>query len=86
MWDGSMNAAARYKNALMRYGDLLFGESRFCDAYQQYQTAQSYGDLDQTAAKNSNQAYQQCYPPTEVPATEAPTGGPPPADTAAPTP
>ncbi len=86
MWDGSMNATARYKNALMRYGDELFGQSKFCDAWQQYQTAQGYGELDQTAAKNANQAYQQCYPPTEVPTSEPGTSEPPPVDTAAPTP
>ncbi len=74
MWDGTMTATLRYQIALMRYGDTLFSNSRFCDAYQQYQAAQAIGNLDQQAAKNSNQAYQQCYPPTAVP-TE--TGAPP---------
>jgi hypothetical protein len=57
----------------MRYGDELYKQGQYCDAYQQYQTAQSLGNLDQTAAKGANQSYQECYPPTEVPATEAPT-------------
>ncbi len=70
MWDGSMNATARYKEALMRYGDQLFSHGSYCDAWTQYDTAQGIGELDATAAKNANQAYQQCYPPTEVPATE----------------
>ncbi len=83
LWDGSMNASARYKNALMRYGDQLFSQGRFCDAVEQYSTAQGYGDLDQTAARNNNQAYQECYPPTEAPTAEAPTTE---APTAAPTP
>lgn len=77
MWDGSMNATARYKEALMRYGDKLWGAGQACDAWQQYETAQGYGELDATASKNANQAYQQCYPATEVPATEAITSEPP---------
>ncbi len=85
MWDGSMNATARYKEALMRYGDSIWGQGRACDAVQQYETAQGYGELDATAQKNNNQAYQQCYPPTEVPATESiVTSEPPPADTPTP--
>ncbi len=72
MWDGSMNATARYKEALMRYGDQLWARGNACDAWSQYETAQGIGDLDQIASKNANQAYQQCYPPTEIPATAAP--------------
>ena len=67
MWDGTMTAAQRYQIAAERYGDQLFAESRSCDAVKQYQAAQGIGDLDQTAAKNFNQAYQKCYPPTAVP-------------------
>jgi tetratricopeptide (TPR) repeat protein len=67
LWDGTMTAAQRYQVSLMRYGDQLFGQSKFCDAYQQYQAAQTYGVLDQQAAKNANQAYRECYPPTETP-------------------
>ncbi len=73
MWDGTMTASQRYYNSLMRYGDQLFAESNFCDAYQEYQAAAAIAALDQTAAKNSNQAFQKCYPPTETPApTEIP--------------
>ncbi len=81
MWDGSMNATARYKEALMRYGDQLFAGGHACDAWSQYETAQGIGELDQTASRNANQAYQQCYPPTEVPATEAAPSEAPPTDT-----
>jgi len=65
--DGSMTAARRYQTAAERYGDLLFSESKFCDAVKQYQAAQGIGNLDDTAAKNFKQAYLQCYPPTAVP-------------------
>ena len=72
MWDGTMTAAQRYQISLMRYGDQLFGDKRFCDAYQEYQSAASIGALDQMAAKNSNISFTECYPPTAVP-TEAAT-------------
>ena len=74
LWDGTMTAGQRYQISLMRYGDQLVKQGQFCDAYQQYQTAQSIGTLDSAAAKGANQAFQQCYPPTEVPPTEVPTG------------
>lgn len=64
LWDGTMTASQRYQISAMRYGDELFGEKRYCEAYQQYQAAASIAALDQTAAKNSSQAYIQCYPPT----------------------
>ncbi len=73
LWDGTMTAAQRYQISLMRYGDQLVKQGQYCDAYQQYQTAQSIGNLDDVAAKGANQAYQQCYPPTELPPTEAAT-------------
>ncbi len=90
--DGTMNAGQRYQIALMRYGDQLVSQGQYCEAYKQYQAAQAIGNLDAAAAKGSNQATQQCYPATEVPATagatvEAPTGSVPtskPADTAVP--
>jgi tetratricopeptide (TPR) repeat protein len=86
MWDGSMNASQRLKIALMRYGDQLWAQGQACNAWDQYQEAEGMGDLDATAAKNANQANQQCNPePTEAPtegATEAPTDVP----TEAPTP
>lgn len=67
LWDGSMTAAQRYQISLMRYGDILFGRKEYCNAYQQYELAMSLGNLDQDAAKNANQAYKECYPPTETP-------------------
>jgi len=82
MWDGNMNAAQRFKIALVRYGDQLWAQGQACNAWEQYQEAEGYGDLDPGSAKNANQANQQCNPePTEVPteaATEPPTAGPPP--------
>ena len=74
LYDGTMTAAQRYHISLMRYGDELFKQGQFCDAYQQYQTAQSLGNLDEAAARGANQSFQECYPPTEAPPTEAPTG------------
>jgi len=71
MWDGTMSASQRYQIAAERYGDQLFGQSRPCDAVKQYEAAQAIGNLDQTAAKNYNQAFIRCYPPTAVP-TAAP--------------
>ena len=72
MWDGSMSANQRFQIALMRYGDELWAQSQACPASDQYEEAKGLGNLDATAAKNSNQAYQTCHPATEVP-TEAPT-------------
>ncbi len=89
LWDGTMTATQRYHEALMRYGDVLWAGKDACGAYDQYQKAAAIGNLDQTAAKNSNQAYQVCYPATATPeatstsealpttaATEAPTTAP----------
>jgi tetratricopeptide (TPR) repeat protein len=73
LYDGTMTAVQRYDESLMRYGDELWKAGDGCGAYQQYQAAQALGNLDPAAAKNANQAYQQCYPATEVP-TETPTG------------
>lgn len=72
MWDGTMTASQRYFYASMRYGDWLFERDEMCKAVVQYQNASLVGNLDEVAAKHFNQAYQICYPPTEVP-TEAPT-------------
>lgn len=69
LWDGTMTAAQRYQFAAERYGDQLFSGGKFCDAVKQYQGAQGIGGLDETAAKNFNQAYNKCYPPTAVPTT-----------------
>ena len=69
IWDNASgeNAAQRYYYALMRYGDDLFSKDDACGAYAQYTAAQAYGALDETAARNANQAYQICYPPTATP-------------------
>ena len=69
MWDGSMTGAQRLQISAMRYGDELFEQQEYCAAYDQFQIAGALGNLDETAAKHSNQAFQQCYPPTEIPPT-----------------
>ncbi len=68
-WDNASNmtAAQRYHYALMRYGDQLYNNNNACGAYAQYQAAQAYGALDDTANYNANKAYQICYPPTNTP-------------------
>ncbi len=69
-WDNASNmtAAERHRYALMRYGDELFNvHNDACGAYNQYAAAEAYGSLDEVAAKNKNQAYQICYPPTNTP-------------------
>jgi tetratricopeptide (TPR) repeat protein len=94
LWDGSMTAAQRYQISLMRFGDQLVKQADYCGAYDQYKVAQSIGNLDNDATKGANQAYQQCYPATEAPAstatgavssTEAPTEPPTEAPTDIPT-
>lgn len=64
MWDGTMTASQRFYNASMRYGDELFGRQDYCGAYEQYKNASSIGNLDDIAAKNSNEAFQVCFPAT----------------------
>jgi tetratricopeptide (TPR) repeat protein len=82
LWDGTMNAGQRYHVALMRYGDELFLQNRFCDAYAQYEAAAAIGGLDETAQKNANQSFQQCFPATEtpMPTSEIPTATEPPVE------
>lgn len=67
LWDGTMTAANRYYIASMRYGDQLVKQSKYCEAVKQYENATTIGELDAEAAKNYNQAFNTCYPPTEVP-------------------
>ena len=70
IWDGASNQTAgqRHYYALMRYGDQLYNQNNdACGAYAQYSNAMAYGALDEVAAKNANQAYQICYPPTSMP-------------------
>jgi hypothetical protein len=66
IWDGTMTATERYRIAAMSYGDQLYAEEKFCEAYEQYQSAQTAGQLDADTAGRMNQAYLGCYPPTEV--------------------
>jgi hypothetical protein len=83
LWDGTMTATERYYYAAMRYGDYLYGQEEYCPALTWYQYAQAIGALDNEAAKNVNQAYLGCYPPTKVPTappeeiTEPPVTEPP---------
>ncbi len=90
LWDGTMTASERYRVASMRYGDELVKKGDYCEAYQQYTNAQSFGALDNAAQEGFEQASEVCYPATETPApvtpTETPTLGPPPADTDTPSP
>jgi len=68
MWDGTMTASQRLQYSAMRYGDDLFNQQDYCGAYELYQTAAALGELDYAASKNSQEAFEICYPPTEVPA------------------
>jgi tetratricopeptide (TPR) repeat protein len=79
IWDGTMTATERYRIAAMRYGDQLYEDGQFCDAYDQYQGAETAGGLDEQAQGKAYQSYINCYPPTATPApiiTEAPTEAP----------
>jgi len=66
LWDGTMTGSQRYHYALMRFGDELFAQERYCEAYEQYQAASAMGNLDDPAASHANDSYQLCYPPTEI--------------------
>ncbi len=95
LWDGTMTASQRLQFAAMRYGDDLFTQQAYCQAYEQYEIASGIGNLDETASGHSSHAYQQCYPATAipptaaatsiVPATEVPTEAPTDVPTEAPT-
>ena len=82
LWDGTMTATERYRIAAMRYGDQLYAEEQYCEAYEQYQGAEGAGGLDADIAGRSYQAFLTCYPPTATPeptviATEPPPTEPP---------
>jgi tetratricopeptide (TPR) repeat protein len=64
LWDGTMQASERYFIALMRYGDELYAKEQYCDAYAQYQTASSLGNLTDPSASQFVKSQQQCYPAT----------------------
>jgi tetratricopeptide (TPR) repeat protein len=66
IWDGTMTATERYRIAAMSYGDELYAEEKYCEAYDQYQGAQTAGQLDADVAGRANQAFLACYPPTDV--------------------
>jgi hypothetical protein len=70
LWDGTMTASQRLFEASMRYGDELFGKQLYCEAYAQYQTASSIGNLTEPSASQAGKAQLQCYPST---ATTGPT-------------
>ena len=50
MWDGTMTGSQRLQYAAMRYGDDLFEQQEYCEAYEQYQIAAGLGNLDDAAA------------------------------------
>jgi hypothetical protein len=68
IWDGTMTATERYKIAAISYGDQLYADEQFCEAYEQYSSAETAGALDEQAQGRSHQAYLACYPPTGTPA------------------
>jgi len=67
MWDGTMTASKRLYIASMRYGDDLYNRQAFCEAYDQYKIALAIAELDSDAARNSVDAFNQCFPPTATP-------------------
>ena len=76
LWDGTMTATERYKIAATRYGDELYENEQFCEAYDQYEGAKTAGPLDEQAEGRAYQSSIICYPPTATPGpilTEAPT-------------
>ena len=75
LWDGTMTASDRFRFASMRYGDVLFGQERFCDAVIQYDNAARISPLDQLAQQNYEQALVGCFPATATPVSQTPTLG-----------
>ncbi|MCE9646557.1 MAG: hypothetical protein K8S20_11215 [Chloroflexi bacterium] len=83
LWDGTMSASQRYQYALMRYGDELYLQLSYCSANEQYTKAAALGTLDNSSAKNAQDAFIQCFPATPTfeptvtleaaPPTDAPT-------------
>lgn len=64
MWDGTMTASQRLFEAAMAYGDEFFEKQQYCEAYAQYQTAASVGNLTEPSASNAAEAQVACYPAT----------------------
>ncbi|HRQ23604.1 MAG TPA: hypothetical protein PLF42_09295 [Anaerolineales bacterium] len=73
LWDGTMTASQRLHIAYMRYGDELFLKGDYCGATEMYQNASSINALDAAAARNANEAYGICFPPTATPEPILPT-------------
>lgn len=71
--DGTMTGTQRLQISAMRYADQLFDEQSYCKAHAQYEIAAGLGQLDNRASKNMADAFQLCYPPTEIPPTLEPT-------------
>lgn len=71
-------ASARYREALIQYGDQLAANRDWCNAQQQYQLAYSISPDDGLREKLQNAALE-CSPPTATPGptTEVPTAAPP---------
>jgi tetratricopeptide (TPR) repeat protein len=75
IWDGTMTATERYRIAAVNYGNQLYEQQLFCEAYEQYAGAETAGPLDEQAQGRSHQSYLACYPSTATPAPTA-TGAP----------
>lgn len=63
-------AAARYREALIQYGDQLMGKRDWCNAQAQYELALSMG-VDEALQQKRQQAALLCSPPTNTPAPSA---------------
>lgn len=72
LWDGTNTVAERYYEALMRYGDQLVGQERWCDAVDQYTNAQAIGGLDAQAQEGYERAFAECFPATPTPTLATP--------------
>jgi tetratricopeptide (TPR) repeat protein len=71
-------AAARYRGALIQYGDQLFSQGNWCEAQAQYEQAIAMGADGQLEEKWKAAALK-CSPPTSAPKpTKTPTSGIPP--------
>ena len=66
LWDGTMTASERFRVASISYGDELFAQDEWCAASQQYQNAQTIGNLDPVTEKTAYQAYLKCAGPIET--------------------
>ena len=73
-----ITASARYREALIQYGDRLAASRDWCNALQQYELAYSLGPDEALKAKGLNAA-EACHPSTATPAptSEVPTEPPP---------